>query len=895
MCEAERPIAWRTLHRAVSRAVCRNAPDTGHQRRRDAFHLCTFLPYLALVMVGSLAVVVVLLSTPGSGVAAPEAEQGPAAGLTTSDWADISGQIGAEQPPGFSASNVIRVPASRLGSAGAQQAYLKASNTDADDWLGWSVAVSGDTVVVGAYCEDSNATGVDGDESDDSATDSGAAYVFVRSGSTWSQQAYLKASNTGAADHFGWSVAISGDTIVVGAKGEDSSATGVDGNQSDDSASSSGAAYVFVRDGTTWSQQAYLKASNTDAGDSFGWSVAISGDTAVVGAVEESSSAVGVNGNESDDSASEAGAAYVFIRSGSTWSQQAYLKASNTDAGDSFGHSAAVSGDTAVVGAPSEDSNATGIDANQSDNSANSSGAAYVFVRNGTTWSQQAYLKASNTGAIDLFGASVAVSGDTVVVGAPAEDSSATGINGNQSDNSAGSSGAAYVFARDGTIWSQQAYLKASNTDANDSLGEAVAVAGNIVAVGAPGERSNATGIDGNQSDNSAVDAGAVYVYTRFSGAWTQQAYLKASNTEAEDHFGYSVSASADTVVAGAYGEDSGATGIDGNQADNSAADSGAAYASTLVFYTSIRGVDRFDTAIKISQAAFPGALPAGSGVVLAPGWESYQEALCGAPLAAAYGGPVLLSSKTILYANVKDELQRLDPDYVFCIGLTSGLAGAVSTALPSATVTSINGSIPAADDVYHMSYLVAKQLGARVNAGGGDISTAVGIVTIGNNFPDAIGVSPLACYKKWPVLLTDHPDNHPMNAYAVQAMNELGITSYLKAGTYAPDPTGITGVGNFSGADRYYTNANGVIWAQAAAGLTYTHTALTTGDKFPDALAGGPYLAKDHGILLLSPLTGPLPVPIEALLTANAASVRHFTFIACIEPVISQVKGLLE
>jgi hypothetical protein len=138
--------------------------------------------------------------------------------------------------------------------------------------------------------------------------------------------------------------------------------------------------------------------------------------------------------------------------------QQAYLKASNTEAGDQFGLAVAISGDTVVVGAPTEDSNATGVNGNQGDNNAASSGAAYVFVRNGTTWSQQAYLKASNTGAGDLFGRAVAISGDTIVVGANGEDSDGTGVNGNrQGNNSSSSSGAAYVFVRNGTTWSQQA------------------------------------------------------------------------------------------------------------------------------------------------------------------------------------------------------------------------------------------------------------------------------------------------------------------------------------------------------------------------------------------------------------------------------------------------------
>src|SRR5207244_2147045 len=153
-----------------------------------------------------------------------------------------------------------------------QQAYLKASNAEANDFFGASVAISGDTIVVGATSEDSNATGVNGDGGNNSEVNSGAAYVFVRSGATWTQQAYLKASNTGGSDFFGGSVAISGDTIVVGATSEDSNATGVNGDGSNDSELNSGAAYVFVRSGATWTQQAYLKASNTGGSDFFGGS-----------------------------------------------------------------------------------------------------------------------------------------------------------------------------------------------------------------------------------------------------------------------------------------------------------------------------------------------------------------------------------------------------------------------------------------------------------------------------------------------------------------------------------------------------------------------------------------------------------------------------------------------
>ncbi len=463
----------------------------------------------------------------------------------------------------------------------AQQGYLKASNTEADDRFGISVAVSGDTVVVGADQEDSAAMGVNGSQSSNGATDSGAAYVFVRSGATWTQQAYLKASNTGSTDHFGYAVAIAGDTVVVGARYEASAATGVNGNQADNSAFGSGAAYVFVRGGTTWSQQAYLKASNTQFFDEFGFSLSVSGDTLLVGARSESSNATGVNGNQNDNSAGICGAAYVFVRAGTTWSQQAYLKASNSGANDAFASSVALDGDTAVVGACFEDSSATGVNGNQSSNSAGDSGAAYVFVQSGAAWSQQAYLKASNTEFGDYFGWSVSVSGDTAVVGALHEDSGATGVNGNQGDNGAGSAGAAYVFTRSGATWSQQAYLKASNTEAADLFASSVAVSGDTVVIGAPLEASAATGVNGAQGDESANDAGAAYLFRRSGGIWSQQAYLKASNSAAADYFGYSVSVAGDTVVIGAIHEDSAATGVNGNENDEGALSSGAAYVFT--------------------------------------------------------------------------------------------------------------------------------------------------------------------------------------------------------------------------------------------------------------------------------------------------------------------------
>jgi len=441
----------------------------------------------------------------------------------------------------------------------AQHAYLKASNAGAGDKFGYAIAVSGDTLVVGAPLEDSNATGVNGNQTNNSAGNSGAAYVFVRNGDFWVQQAYLKASNTEALDQFGGSVAIAGDTIVVGAMNEHSDATGVNGNQNNNGANYSGAAYVFVRSGTNWTQQAYLKASNTQQNDGFGASVAIAGDTVVVGAVGEDSNATGVNGDQTNNDLQSPGAAYVFVRNGTIWTQQAYLKASNTQEFDEFGASVAIAGDTVVVGAYAfgagayvffrngttwtQQAHLSGINGSSVAISANTvvagSGFVYVFVRNGTTWTPQ---------GASFLGWSVAISANTMVLGVPYEASNATGVNGDQNNNGAPDSGAAHLYVRDGAAWSFREYFKASNTGSNDLFGSSVAMAGNLVAVGAPLENSSATGVNGDQNNDNAAQSGAVYVFgvppppvaeigvsqsgTNISNGGTSQYFVVGTNTQ---------------------------------------------------------------------------------------------------------------------------------------------------------------------------------------------------------------------------------------------------------------------------------------------------------------------------------------------------------------------------
>lgn len=460
----------------------------------------------------------------------------------------------------------------------AQQAYLKASNTDAGDEFGSVVAASGDTVVVGASKESSKATGVDGDQSDNSMPRAGAVYVFVRKGSVWRQQAYLKASNTGKGDAFGNSVAISGDTLVVGAPYEHSTATGINGDQTNVGEMVYGAVYIFTRNNTVWTQQAYLKASNATA-RKFGWTVAISGDNVVTGTPDDRSKATGINGDQDDISLSGAGAAYVFVRNGKEWKQEAYLKPSNTHERMSFGASVAVSGDVIIVGAPREQSNATGINGNQNDRSFTfGSGAAYVFDRKGAEWTQQAYLKAINNAPYTfLYGHSVAASGGTIVIGAYGEASGGTGAHANPKQRG-GSSGAVYIYSLKGTEIKQQGFLK-GDTIHQTQFGYAVAIDRDIIAVGASWDRGGSDAAYNDIKKPVTSSPGAAYLFTKTStGSWMKVGMFRSSNPGVCAQFGHCVAVSGDVVVVGTPAESCGAKGVNGNGNDRSAERAGAAY-----------------------------------------------------------------------------------------------------------------------------------------------------------------------------------------------------------------------------------------------------------------------------------------------------------------------------
>lgn len=378
----------------------------------------------------------------------------------------------------------------RNGTSWSQQARLTVPDRRTDDSFGSAVAVSGDTILVGAWSDDN------------ASSNAGSAYVFVRSGTTWTQQAQLMATGASSIPYYAWSVTLSGDTAVVGAYANTTPA-----------GARAGTAYVYARSGTVWTQQANLTASDSADSDQFGYSISVSGDTILVGARQSHTLAP----------AGYKGAAYVFTRSGTTWTEQAKLVAPDGATMDHFGHSVSVHGDTAVVGSILDD--IPGV---------TDAGSVHVFVRSGTSWSQQAHLLAADAGYKDAFGSSVSISGDTILVGAFTDDT-ADGLG----------VGSAYVFVRSGTSWSQQAQILPAAGTPQDQFGTSVSVDGDTAVIGEPGDETPA-----------GPDAGSASVFVRKATSWTQQARLVAMDANANERAGWSVAMNGDTAVVGAHQKD---------------------------------------------------------------------------------------------------------------------------------------------------------------------------------------------------------------------------------------------------------------------------------------------------------------------------------------------------
>lgn len=353
----------------------------------------------------------------------------------------------------------------------------------AEDEFGYSVALDGDTALIGARYAN-----IDG------RPNQGAVYVYVRSGTTWSLQEKLTTPDGASNDNFGYSVALGGDTALVGAPEQV-----VSGH------AAQGAAYIFVRSGTTWTYQAKLIAADGEAEDRFGCAVALDGNTALLGAYYDN---VGATLHQ--------GSAYAFVRSGSTWTQQAKLTTAEGEAEDYFGWSVAISDDTALVGSVRH-----AVSGNLRQ------GAAYIYMRTGTIWTEQAQLTAADGAPNESFAHAVALDGDTALVGARHDDAGR---------------GAAYAFTRSGTTWLQQAKLIATDREIGAYFGSSVALDGDVALIGADCDDVGA---------NNCQGSAEVFIHSQTT--WLQQTYLTAADGAEADHLGNSAAISGDTVIVGAH------------------------------------------------------------------------------------------------------------------------------------------------------------------------------------------------------------------------------------------------------------------------------------------------------------------------------------------------------
>lgn len=380
------------------------------------------------------------------------------------------------------------------------QKFRPADSVAGDAFAGsGSFEISGDLIIAGSRYHDQT------------ADDAGAAYIFRFDGMTWVEEQELLASDGQAEDWFGWEVGIHGETVFVGAFADD------------DLGEDSGSVYVFGWNGSAWVEEQKLNASDAEAGDLFGRQIALGDGVALIGAWF------------ADGTESSSGAAYIFRYNGSTWVEEQKLMPADGESGDGFGGWVALSGDTALIGAPF-----------RADAGGNS-GAAYVFRWNGTAWVEEDRLNAGDADAGDTFGNSVALAGNTAVIGAVG-------------DNAGGSSaGAAYVFNFDGADWSQVQKLAATDAHAGARFGYvAINESAATILIGARGDNEEGSG------------AGAAYVFRHNGTAWTQTDKLLASDGGPDDALGWHVAIQDETGIVGARGD------------DGFGVDSGAAYVYDL-------------------------------------------------------------------------------------------------------------------------------------------------------------------------------------------------------------------------------------------------------------------------------------------------------------------------
>ncbi len=355
---------------------------------------------------------------------------------------------------------------------------IVASDRGGNDYFGYSVAIDGDYIAIGAYQEDHDASGLN------TMNNSGSVYLFHNIAGTWSQTQKIVASDRAMDDFFGVSVSLSGNYLIIGANQEDENAAG------GATLSNSGSAYIFLNTAGTWAQTQKIVATDRGAADFFGGSVGISGNYAIIGAYAEDENAAG------GATLAEAGSAYIFLNTAGTWAQVYKIVASDRATTDYFGYSVAISGNFAIVGAYQEDENATG-----GATMANA-GSAYTFVNNAGVWSQAQKIVNSDRLAGDQFGYTVSISGDYAIVGATLEDEDAAGA------NTISSAGSAYILKNTAGTWAQHQKIVAGDRGSTDSFGSSVCISGNTVFVGAYQEDHDAVG--GAYLNNNP---GSVYFY----------------------------------------------------------------------------------------------------------------------------------------------------------------------------------------------------------------------------------------------------------------------------------------------------------------------------------------------------------------------------------------------
>ncbi len=400
-----------------------------------------------------------------------------------------------------------------------------ASDRGTNDQFGYSVAISGDFAIVGAYKESEDANGAN------TKSEAGSAYIFKKTAGVWAQQQKIVASDRASGDWFGYSVAISGDFAIIGAYQEDEDASGTN------TLSAAGSAYIFKQTAGVWAQQKKIIASDRNTDDEFGFSVAISGDFAIVGAHWEDEDVSGAN------NLSAAGSAYVFKQTAGVWAQQQKIVATDRATDDQFGTKVAISGDFAIIGAPNEDEDANG------GNTLSYAGSAYIFKQTSGVWAQQQKIVAADRATLDFWGSSLDINGDYAIIGASNEDEDASGA------NKLSNAGSAYIFKQTSGVWQQQKKIVASDRALNDGFGIRVAMGNDYAIVGASLEDHDASGAN-------LLDApGSAYIFKQTSGVWAQLQKIVATDRAASDNFGSSVAISGDYAIVGAPNEDEDANG----------------------------------------------------------------------------------------------------------------------------------------------------------------------------------------------------------------------------------------------------------------------------------------------------------------------------------------------